>query len=171
MRTPASAPRCINSLARASARFDTWLARASARFAFLISLLAALIAALPACGDRRELREWQPTDHQPPPAVAPEGQGSAADEGDPDARAAATLWGMRCASCHGALGRGDGAGRPPGAALPDMTTPAYRTARSDSELHAIIKQGKGMMPAFGDQLNDRGIAVLVQHVRGLSRPQ
>ena len=52
-----------------------------------------------------------------------------------------------------------------------MTSPSYRGARTDAELHAIIKAGRGMMPAFGDQLNDRGIAVLVQHVRTFSRAQ
>jgi mono/diheme cytochrome c family protein len=134
---------------------------------FAYALIALSLLAL-ACDSRRELREWQPSDHQPPPAVAPEGQASAAEEGDPEARAAAALWGMRCASCHGAGGRGDGAGRPPGAALPDMSNPAYRSARSDEELHAIIKNGRGLMPAFGTQLSDLGIAAIVKHVRSLS---
>ncbi len=159
MRTSAFAPRCNRLLALAGASIAVWF-----------SVLASG-ALLSACGQKRELHEWQASDHQPPPAVAPEGQGSAVEGADADARAAAALWSMRCASCHGASGRGDGTGRPPGAALPDMTSPAYRSARSDAELHTIIKEGKGMMPAFGDQLNDRGIAVLVQHVRTLSRPQ
>jgi len=106
----------------------------------------------------------------------PEGQGEAASdapgsEGDANARAAAALWGMRCASCHGAGGRGDGAGKPPGAALPDMTTAAYQSSRSDTQLHAVIKNGRGLMPAFSDQLSDLGITELVKHVRTLARGQ
>jgi mono/diheme cytochrome c family protein len=133
------------------------------------SLLLVGSALLLACASKRELREWQPSDHQPPPAVTPEGQGEAAEEGDPNARAAAALWGMRCASCHGNGGSGDGAGRPPGAALPDLTQAAYQSSRSDAQIHAVIKNGRGLMPAFGDQLSDLGIDALVQHVRTLAR--
>lgn len=129
----------------------------------------ACFALLLACGSKRELREWQPSDHQPPPAVAPEGQGEGAEEGDPNVRAAAALWGMRCATCHGNEGRGDGTGRPPGAAMPDLTQAAYHSSRSDEQIHAVIKNGRGMMPAFGDQLSDLGIDALVKHVRSLAR--
>lgn len=127
-------------------------------------LLALLIVA---CDRRKELREWQPSDHQPPPEVVPEGQGQA-EEGDPTERAALALWGMRCASCHGETGRGDGPGKPPGGALPDFSRAAYQSSRSDAELHAVIKNGRNMMPAFGDQLSDVGIDALVKHVRGLA---
>jgi mono/diheme cytochrome c family protein len=127
-----------------------------------------LLFALTACDKRGELREWQPSDHQPPPTVAPEGQASASEEGTSEARAAAALWGMRCASCHGPAGRGDGPGKPPGAAIADMTAADYPRRRTDPELHAIIKGGRGMMPAFGDQLSDLGIDALVKHVRSLS---
>lgn len=132
-------------------------------------LLLSVPLLLAGCGSKRELREWQPSDHQPPPAVTPEGQGEAVEDGDPNARAAAALWGMRCASCHGASGRGDGAAKPPGAALPDLTQAAYQSSRSDAQLHAAIKNGRGMMPAFGDQLSDLGIDALVKHVRALGR--
>lgn len=132
------------------------------------ALLPLPLLALAACDSRGELREWQPSDHQPPPAVAPEGQASAGEEGDPEARAAAALWSMRCASCHGASGRGDGTARPPGATLPDMTQPSYAQARSDAELQAIIKDGRGLMPAFGTQLSELGIAAVVKHIRSLS---
>lgn len=134
------------------------------------SALGLALLSLTACGSRRELREWQPSDHQPPPAVAPEGQASAPEQGDPAAQAAAALWGMRCASCHGASGRGDGAGKPPGVALPDMSNPAYRSARSDAELVAIIKAGRGLMPAFGEQISDVGIDALVKHLRTFAGP-
>ncbi|MDB4974700.1 MAG: hypothetical protein JWN48_3041 [Myxococcaceae bacterium] len=126
-----------------------------------------------ACEGPRQLREWQPSDHQPPPSVVPEGQGQGESsvQETSTARAAASLFELRCASCHGVGGRGDGPGKPPGANLPDMTRPEYRTARSDGELHAIIKNGRGLMPAFADQLTDLGIDALVAHVRTLSRAQ
>jgi mono/diheme cytochrome c family protein len=129
-----------------------------------------LIALLPllACGDTRELREWKPSDHQPPPAVAPEGQGEGTEgEGDPEARAAEALWQMRCSQCHGPLGRGDGPGKPPGAQVPDMTTAAFHTERSDATLAEVIVKGRGLMPAFGDQLSEDGVAAMVRHVRSL----
>ena len=141
----------------------------------LASVSLAAAVSLAACQGRGELREWQASDHQPPPAVAPEGQGEgqseAAGEGDANARAAEALWGMRCATCHGAGGRGDGSGRPPGVAMPDMTSAAYQRSRSDADLHAVIKGGRGLMPAFGDQLSDLGIDELVKHVRTLARGQ
>jgi mono/diheme cytochrome c family protein len=144
---------------------------------FLPTCLLSLIA-LAACEGRRELREWQPSDHQPPPAVVPEGQGQAAEQGSEQggeqastARAASALFSARCASCHGALGRGDGAERPPGTALPDFTTSAYQQKRTDTEIHGVIKMGRGLMPAFGEQLTEVGIAALVQHIRTLAPTQ
>lgn len=138
-------------------------------FLFFLGLFLA------ACQERSALREWQPTDHQPPAAVTPEGQGAEAEPSaspeEDDARASAALWGMRCASCHGLAGRGDGPERPPGAALPDMTQPAYRSARSDAELATVIKNGRGLMPAFGDQLSEEGVAALVRHVRRFAPTQ
>lgn len=143
--------------------------RVAGRAGLVAGLVAGFGAAGSACESRGELREWQPTDHQPPPAVAPEGQAAGSQEtGDPNARAAASLWSMRCASCHGESGRGDGTARPPGAQVPDLTTAAYKNKRSDAELHAIIKGGRNMMPAFGDQLTDLGIDALIKHVRTLA---
>jgi len=130
----------------------------------------ALLAA--GCGERRgELREWKPEDHQPPPAVAPEGQGEGmAGGGDTAANAVAALWTLRCATCHGAEGRGDGAQRPPGIAMPDMTQAAFQGQRSDAQLAETITRGRGMMPAFGQELTEAGTAALVQHVRRLGSP-
>lgn len=130
------------------------------------------IVTLAACGDTRELREWKPSDHQPPPTVAPEGQGSGSEgenDGEAEARAVAALWTMRCATCHGAEGRGDGSGRPPGIALPDMTAAAFHDARSDEALAEVIAKGRGLMPAFEGQLSEEGVAALVRHVRALKR--
>jgi mono/diheme cytochrome c family protein len=121
-----------------------------------------------ACGKgSSELREWRPEDHQPPPAVLPEGQGEAEESGDPTTRAAAALFSMRCASCHGERGRGDGSGRPPGAQLPDFGARAFQEARSDRELHDAIAKGRGMMPAFGAEITEPGIDALIVYVRAM----
>ena len=136
-----------------------------------LGVVVALGVSFAACESKPALREWQVSDHQPPPTVTPAGQGegsNAPQEGDSTARAAAALWEMRCASCHGTGGRGDGPGKPPAAQLPDMTAPAYRSAHTDAELHAIIKQGRGLMPPFAAQLTDVGIDALIAHVRTLS---
>lgn len=102
--------------------------------------------------------------------MAPEGQGTGDDSpAGANSRAAQALWDSRCATCHGAEGRGNGPGKPPVAQVPDLTAPAYATKHSDAELHAIIKQGRGMMPAFGAELTDLGIDAMVAHVRTLAR--
>ena len=50
-------------------------------------LVLLAFGSLVACGKgASELREWRPDDHQPPPAVLPEGQGEAQESGDPGSR-------------------------------------------------------------------------------------
>ena len=106
-------------------------------------VLVMFLGSVLACGKgASELREWRPDDHQPPPAVMPEGQGAAQESGDPNARAAAALFSMRCASCHGEHGRGDGSGRPPGAQVPDFGNQAFQDARSDQQLHDVIAKDR-----------------------------
>ncbi|MFT3927602.1 MAG: c-type cytochrome [Myxococcales bacterium] len=124
------------------------------------------------CSERTgELREWKPEDHQPPPAVAPEGQGEGAGPGgDTTANAVAALWSLRCATCHGPQGRGDGAQRPPGSAMPDMAQGAFQAQRSDAQLAETITRGRGMMPAFGQELTEAGTAALIQHIRSFGAP-
>jgi mono/diheme cytochrome c family protein len=122
-----------------------------------------------ACDGRGPLREWQASDHQPPPAVAPEGQGAGEESAaNANARAAQSLWDSRCATCHGADGRGNGPGKPPVATIPDFTSRDWVKKHGDDELHAIIKNGRGMMPPFGAELTDLGIDAMVAHVRTLA---
>lgn len=120
-----------------------------------------------ACGKSKELREWRPEDHQAPPSVLPEGQGAAEETGDSNARAAAALWTMRCATCHGEGGNGDGPGRPPGANLPNFADPNFQAARTDVQLHDVIAKGRGLMPPFAAEISEEGIAALIAHVRTL----
>ncbi len=122
------------------------------------------------CGQGRgELREWRAEDHQPPAATAATGQGSAEEGGDPQERAVAALWGIRCATCHGMGGRGDGEQRPPGTNLPDLSSAAFHAERTDAQLREVIAKGRGLMPAFGEELSDEGIDALVQHLRRLKK--
>jgi mono/diheme cytochrome c family protein len=133
----------------------------------LILAAAWLSVSLAACKSRPEAtREWQPSDHVQPqqddPARTP--APAAPEEGGAD-RAADALFSVSCANCHGRDGRGLGEQRPPGAQMPNFADPAFQAQRTDAQLKAAIQTGRGMMPAFGKQLNDQGIDVLVNRVR------
>lgn len=134
---------------------------------FLTVLAGALL--LSGCGDDRELREWTPEDHgQPPQSQAdPSRIPGNQPTGTPQERAAAALWIMQCAGCHGRGGRGDGPEQPPGVQLPDFTRAEFQASRTDQELAAAITQGQGEMEGFGDRLPQQAIAALVGHIRRL----
>jgi mono/diheme cytochrome c family protein len=135
--------------------------------------LPALLLSVTLCGamsgcERRvsATREWLPTDHgQPsqgdpertPPPTAPEEGGSE--------HAADALYNVSCAGCHGRDGKGQGAQRPPGAQLPDFSDPQFQAQRTDAQLTQVLREGRGMMPPFGKQLNDQGLEALVGKVR------
>jgi mono/diheme cytochrome c family protein len=95
--------------------------------------------------------------------------GGAADPETAQRRAAQALWRVSCAGCHGPVGRGGGAELPPGAQVPNLADPAWQAKRSDEELAGVIREGRGMMPAFGDRIRPGGIDALVAHVRSLGR--
>lgn len=126
-------------------------------------------AALGACGSPAPRREWTPDDHgQPARDESVESAADAPEEGgDPAARAARALWNVTCGGCHGRDGRGGGAARPPGATMPDLASAAWQDARSDDAIATVIRDGRGMMPAFGSQMHEEAIRVLVAHVRTL----
>ena len=133
---------------------------------------------LSACGgDPAPKREWTPADHGQPqqPSADRVPQPSAAAEGDnsgepPIARAARALFIASCARCHGRDGRGQGESRPPGARMPDFASESFQSQRSDRQLALAIRDGRPMMPPFGKQVTEQGIAALVQHVRTFARP-
>ncbi|HJL16797.1 MAG TPA: cytochrome c [Sandaracinaceae bacterium LLY-WYZ-13_1] len=141
----------------------------------LLALSALLLAgSLGGCGEEEpERREWRPEDHvqpqQPDPERSAGADPGAAEAPSPEvvARAAAALFRARCASCHGADGAGGGPQAPAGADMPDLTSAEYQESRSDDEIARAITMGRGMMPAFGSQINQRGVAALVGHVRAL----
>jgi len=137
-----------------------------------LSLLCALSAG--ACGEPEPEREWTPADHGQPtnadPDRTPEERTQPETAAESLARAAAALWNASCASCHGRDGRGEGPGRPPGAQLADFTSPEWQSSRSAEQLAQVIRDGRGMMPPFGKQLNPNGIAALVDHIRRFGGP-
>lgn len=134
-------------------------------------VLAFLLVPLGACGDPAPSREWTAADHgqpaaQPSDQVEPQaGDEPAPSEEDNVARAARALWTASCAGCHGQDGHGQGDARPPGAQVPDFTLATWQASRSDAQLTQTIHDGRGMMPAFGKQLNESGIGALLQHIR------
>ena len=145
----------------------------SARWVWLLGLTTSLV--IGCGGEPAPAREWTPADHAQPSEPAPERtpQQGAEQEGsgtpqEQIQRAARALFSASCASCHGRDGRGQGEARPPGAQLPDMTTAAFQSSRTDRQLALVIREGRGMMPGFGKQLTEPGIDALVQHVRSLA---
>src|SRR5687768_7834542 len=118
-------------------------------------LLAAMLL-FSACEEDRATREWQPEDHQPPGGGADPSQSEPAEGADATG-AGAVLWRVHCASCHGAGGHGDGRAAPPVATVPDLTS-AEAQASTDEQMAAVIREGRGMMPAFGSQINEQGIS-------------
>lgn len=130
------------------------------------SFLLAALSFAGACSTESDAREWRPSDHQEPASPNPSQQ-------DPDAQgeqtmeeAVAALYRARCGPCHGEDGHGGG---PAAASLnvPDIASATLQDSRTDEEIARVIRDGRGMMPGFGDDLNERGIEVLVAHVRSL----
>lgn len=129
---------------------------------------ASACSEAPAAG---ELRQWRPEDHGQPAEIDPArvpSEAPAAQPADP-ARAAQALWKVACAGCHGADGRGAGPSLPPGASVPNFANAAWQAERSDTAIADVIRGGRNLMPAFGAQITDDGIAALVTHIRSLPR--
>jgi len=138
----------------------------TARLAF--SFLLPLGIACVACNERpSDLREWRPTDHD-----HTENPGSDQVQVDPKAAPSAApgledvtivAWQQNCTQCHGQLGRGDGP-RGPMLKATNLSDPSWQASRTDEQIAAAIKLGRGAMPSF-KQLPDVTIANLVKLVR------
>jgi mono/diheme cytochrome c family protein len=127
---------------------------------------------LVACNGRGEpLREWRPEDHGQPAQQDPSRASEPAEpeQGGVD-RAADALFNVSCAGCHGRDGAGQGPARPPGAQLPDFTSAQFQAQRSDAQLMQVIREGRGLMPPFGKQVNEQGLSALVARVRRFTAP-
>lgn len=79
------------------------------------------------------------------------------------------LYQVNCASCHGPSGLGDGSAAAGLAAAPaSFRDQAYMAEKSNENLYQAILNGKGSMPAYGDQLNEEESRALAAYVRKLS---
>lgn len=148
MRAPhVTAADCLRRLAAlASRRFAGSLAA--------VTLSLALGCDAPAAS----VREWTAADHDhQSESASNDGRstsaetaaaiGSASDAGHGVDPLVLATWKRNCTGCHGLTGAGDG---PQGASLgaPNLRDPARQRARSDAELMATIRGGRGAMPAF-----------------------
>lgn len=127
---------------------------------------AALAMALGSACTPSNLREWRPEDHDS--GATSTGAVAEAPVNDDPLAAARGVFAAQCASCHGASGHGDG----PMAAMfhpADLTTPTWQASRTDDEIAASIRNGRGAMPAFGTQLRSEAIPLLVQLIRSWRR--
>ena len=83
---------------------------------------------------------------------------------------ASGLFAQACAKCHAADGTG---GLPMVANGPrpvDLTASEWQRSRTDAELLATIRDGRGAMPPFQGVLNNDQMTALVSYVRTLKRP-
>ncbi len=140
-----------------------------------IILAGSVLSGCPQGSAPDELAVWSPSDHAQP---ANQGTGDGrAQPGRPgamsDEESVALLWVEACASCHGPSGAGDGPGAPEDVELQDLTDPEWQDQVDDEAIAAVIREGRGAMPAYGPtapgdrRLNERGIAALVGHIRRL----
>jgi mono/diheme cytochrome c family protein len=82
---------------------------------------------------------------------------------------AVALFERACARCHGTDGSG-GLPMAAGGGGPrpiDLRTADWQASRSDTEVYAAIRDGRGAMPPFADVLNPDEIAALTTYVRQL----
>ena len=81
------------------------------------------------------------------------------------AQSAADNYKSKCAMCHAADGS---ANTPAGKAMqtPPLSAPSFAKA-SDSDLFAIVKNGKAKMPSYNGKLTDDQMKALITYMRSL----
>jgi cytochrome c6 len=84
----------------------------------------------------------------------------AASAGAADADNGAKLYRQHCTGCHGHDGR------PVLPAAPDLSRP-MALMRGDLALLALVRSGRGAMPAYGGVLKDREVLDVLAHLRTL----
>lgn len=82
----------------------------------------------------------------------------------------AVLYARFCAVCHGPQGAGDGTILGPDRFpfAPALTTPVV-DGYSDGYVYAVIRQGRGLMPAYGPRMTERQRWLIVNYVRALGQ--
>jgi len=76
------------------------------------------------------------------------------------------LYDTYCIVCHGPAGHADGTVVPKFVPPPDLTLDASKQ-RSDGYIYAMIKQGRGIMPKYGDKIRGVDRWNVVNYVRTL----
>ncbi len=100
----------------------------------------------------------------------------AAGAGGGSRASARSAYELKCATCHGVSGRGDGwTAWLFRLKVGDFTNPSSIQALPDDYLFQIIKHGgaslgKPGMPSWGQELTDREIRELVVYIRSLAPP-
>lgn len=90
-------------------------------------------------------------------------QDRSAGAAGPTQLGAAELFGENCAQCHGVNGKGTSQ-----SGMPDFTSRSVQASMSDAQMAAIIRTGKGKMPAWSGKLSDAQIAELTAYVRSFA---
>ena len=85
-------------------------------------------------------------------------------------RAGQVMFERHCAVCHNADGKGNGPIVGPGKFPmgPNLTLPVT-VARSDGYIYAIVRAGRGLMPAYGPRMNHLERWATVNYLRQLQR--
>lgn len=79
------------------------------------------------------------------------------------------VYDLRCRSCHGTMGKGDGVQAKDLNKQPrDLTQPGFLAGRTDDDLKQTIREGKNPMPAFKAQLRSKDIEEVIQYIRSLA---
>jgi mono/diheme cytochrome c family protein len=82
------------------------------------------------------------------------------------------LFSSQCKMCHGEQGKGDGdlAGEM-NLTVPDFSDAALQKKRTDGELHYILANGHGDMPAQGQRLRSQQMWSMISYIRTLAPGQ
>jgi cytochrome c6 len=83
---------------------------------------------------------------------------------------ASGLFAQACAKCHADAGTGGLPMAVNGPRPTDLTSAEWQRSRSDVEIIAAIRDGRGAMPPFQDVLSSPQIDALGAYVRTLNRP-
>jgi mono/diheme cytochrome c family protein len=135
------------------------------RDARLLPVVVALsVACLLACRSR-PTREWRADDHDEEPGAAQPSTAVAQAPAQVDEALVESAWKVSCAECHGLSGRGDGP-KAPMTHPPNLADPSYLASQSDEQIAAVIRGGRGKMPAFPG-LTPNLVAGLVRRARAL----
>jgi mono/diheme cytochrome c family protein len=143
--------------------------RISCALLFFVALGGATTTACDRPPSDDEIHEWTPADHdrsEENARVASGAQATATPHGeggrDDNRQIVELTWRSQCASCHGAVGHGDG---PQGGMVKaaDLTNSDWQRSVTDQQLAESITTGKGRMPRF--DLSPVVVAGLVQRIR------